>query len=114
MIASCWFLHLEAKFIIEHHLCCLQLGVHTIAKNIFQKQIDFMIEEAIGRYSVVRKIQVVAPNCAQVKFVIHREALKRHNKTTNVNEKDYLQLLLDDIVKMVNYISAHEKKTNVQ
>ncbi|XP_064085393.1 protein FAM200A-like [Macrobrachium nipponense] len=87
------FPDLEEKTIVEHYLCCLQLGVGTTAHNIFQKLHDFIIEEGIdwsecksfttdgakamvgAINGVVKKIQAVSPNCIAIHCVIHRETL---------------------------------------
>lgn len=131
LIVYCWFPDLEAKTIAEHYLCCLQLGVETTAENIFQKLNDFMTEEDIdwskcksvatdgakamtgAINDVVRKLQAVSPNCVPIQCVIHREALvaKRLNESRNDVEKNDLELLLADVVKMVCYIHDHEKNT---
>ncbi|XP_066965460.1 SCAN domain-containing protein 3-like [Macrobrachium rosenbergii] len=130
LIVYCRFPNLEEKTIVEHYLCCLQLGVETTAHNIFQKLHGFIIEEGIdwskwksvttdgakaivgAINGVVKKILAVSPNCIAIHCVIHREALvaNRLNETRNAKEKSDFELLLDDDVKMVNHICAHAKK----
>ncbi|XP_069169547.1 protein FAM200C-like [Procambarus clarkii] len=54
------------------------------------------------------------PDLEEKTFVEHYlEALvaKRLNETRNTKEKNDFELLLDDVVKMVNHICAHEKKS---
>lgn len=98
--------------------------------QLVQKLNDFMTEEEIdwskcksvttdgakamiGTINgVVRKIQDVSPNCVPTHCVLHREALvaKRLKKVKCGKEKNEFELLLDDVVKMVNYIRANAKK----
>ncbi|XP_076061598.1 zinc finger BED domain-containing protein 5-like [Oratosquilla oratoria] len=49
LIVYCRFPDLEEKTIVEHYLCCPQLGLETTAHNIFQKLYDFIVEEGIDR-----------------------------------------------------------------
>lgn len=133
LIVYCRFPGLEEKTMVEHYLCCLQLGVETTANSIFQKLNGFFVKESIdwskcksvttdgakamvgAINGVVRKIQDVSPNCVPIHCVIHREALvaKKLNEARNVTEKNDFELLLDDVVKMVNHIRAHAKKHRI-
>ena len=47
LIVHCRFPDIEEKPIVEHYLCCLQLGIETTAYNIFQNLNGFIIEEGI-------------------------------------------------------------------
>nr|XP_045596426.1 protein FAM200A-like [Procambarus clarkii] len=55
------FPDLEEKTIVEHYLCCLQLGVETTTNNIFQELHAFIIEEGID----VSKSKFVATDGAK-------------------------------------------------
>ena len=83
----------EAKTIVEHHLCCLKVGVSATAQAIFDRLNKFFEKHGLdwtkcksvttdgaalmqgSTNGVIRKIKNVSPECVSNHCMIHREVL---------------------------------------
>ena len=120
---------IEELKIVDRFLFCLTVGIETTAQAIFDRLDSFMCEEGIewikckavttdgaaamvGRVNgVVKKIQTVSPEGCSIHCIIHREMLAA--KKLGDEGKSDLELVLDDVVKMVNTVKANTKKSRL-
>ncbi|XP_014675458.1 PREDICTED: SCAN domain-containing protein 3-like [Priapulus caudatus] len=100
----------------------------TTAQAIFDKLTEFLDEGDVqldkckamttdgaaamtGRVNgLVQKTQAVSPTCVATHCMIHREALAAKPIGSDKTEKNELELILEDVVKIVNAVKANTKK----
>ena len=118
---------IDSYSIVDEYLCCLDLGVSTTAEQVFSKLNEFLKEKQIpwekccslttdgaavmtGRFlGVGARVKAVATNCVLKHCIIHREALAVKPLSSDKQRKTELEMVLDTIVKTVNYIKCGGK-----
>jgi len=128
LIVYCRFADEETKTIVEHYLCCLKVGVCATAQAILAKLNQFIEKNSLdwtkckslttdgaaamqsSTNGVVRKILNVSPDCVSTHCMIHREALVVKRSMQDNNQRSGLKVVVDDVIKIVNFIRSHSKK----
>ena len=127
-IVYCRFAEEEAKIVVEHYLCYLKVGGNATAQAIFDRLNQFFEEYNLdwtkgksvatdgaaaiqcSTNGVIPKIKNVSPGCVSNHCMIYREALVLKKLKHGTNQHCDLAAVVDDALKIVNFLLMHSKK----
>ena len=113
--------------ILKYYLYCLKVGVCTTAQaisakfNQFEERgLDWTKCKSVATdgaaamqgstNGVVRNIKIVSLHCVSTHCMIHREIFVFKRLMEENNQRSGLEIVLDDVVKIVNLICSYSKK----
>ena len=124
LIVYCWVVDEdeETKTNVEYYLYCLKVGVCATARlNQFIEEhgLDWTkckllpMEKQHAIKVLLMKLSEKSksfPLTVSTHCMIHREALMVRRSMQENNQRSGLKIVLDDVIKIVNFISSHSKE----
>ena len=119
-----------ARTIVEHYLSCPKVGVSATAQTIFDRLNRFFEEHCLdwtrcksftndgakavqdSTNGVIRKIKNVSPERVSNPCMIYREAVVFKKLKHGTNQGCDPASVVDDVIKVVNLVHIHFKKTS--